>query len=151
MLPSYASRQATQIGETKMAEIISLRAQMLEDLAMVDDSFAELFLESTDGGLGIAHIHIHAAIRRATLAFKAVPLYCGAARRNKGVQPLLDAVIAYLPSLPPLSQVLQPLFQVLQPLYPSITNPSPMHSNPLSKVLHSFFKHSNPTPLTQVL
>jgi elongation factor G len=70
------------------------REKLIETLADADDEIMELYLEgespSTEG--------VKAAIRRATLAAKLTPILCGTAFKNKGVQPLLDAVVAYLPS-----------------------------------------------------
>ncbi|WP_428263232.1 elongation factor G [Haliangium sp.] len=76
------------------------RDLMLEALAEVDDQFMALFL---DGG-PVAAADISAALRRATLDGKAVPVLLGAALRNQGIQNLLDAVVDFLPSpadLPP--------------------------------------------------
>ncbi|MGY0234793.1 elongation factor G [Longispora urticae] len=70
------------------------RETLLETLADVDDHFAELFLSGDE----ISNTEIKAAIRRATLASKANPVLCGSAFKNKGIQPMLDAVIDYLPS-----------------------------------------------------
>ena len=69
------------------------REQLLERIAEADDSFLELWLEGapTEGD-------IRAALRRATLTRALVPVFCGSALRNTGVQPLLDGVSAYLPS-----------------------------------------------------
>ena len=81
------------------------RELMLEALYEVDDDLAMKFLE----GREINADEIVSAIRRATLALKVVPVLCGSAFRNKGVQPLLDAVIDYLPSpldVPPMEGVL---------------------------------------------
>ena len=70
------------------------RKEMIEALAEVDDEFLKRFLYGGDPGEG----EIRDALRRATLGLKAVPVLYGAAFRNKGIQPLLDAVIHYLPS-----------------------------------------------------
>ena len=67
--------------------------KMLETIADADDEFAEKFL---DEQFTIADIK--AAVRRATLAFKMTPVFTGSAFKNKGVQPMLDAVVDYLPS-----------------------------------------------------
>ncbi len=66
---------------------------LLEVIADADDVFAEMFLEES-----YTVADIHAAIRRATLADKITPVLTGSAFKNKGVQPMLDAVVAYLPS-----------------------------------------------------
>jgi elongation factor G len=70
------------------------RVQMLELLAENDDEFMELYLSGEE----MAEDAIRPAIRRATLAQRLVPTLCGSAFKNKGVQPLLDAVVDYLPS-----------------------------------------------------
>ncbi len=75
------------------------RERMLERLAENDDTFLDLYL-----GGEYAESDIRAAIRRATLSRSITPVLCGSALKNTGVQPLLDAVIAYLPApsdLPP--------------------------------------------------
>ncbi|MGM0453447.1 MAG: elongation factor G, partial [Thermodesulfobacteriota bacterium] len=70
------------------------REKLVETVAEADDAVMEAYLEesaiSTDQLLG--------AIRRATIALKLVPVLCGSALKNKGVQPLLDAVVDFLPS-----------------------------------------------------
>ena len=70
------------------------RDRLLETVAEADDEIMELYLEGEEP----AEEQLKAAIRRATIADKLTPVLCGTAFKNKGVQPLLDAVIAYLPS-----------------------------------------------------
>jgi elongation factor G len=70
------------------------REKLMETLAEADDAVMEKFLEGEE----ISVDEINAAIRRATLADKITPVLCGSAFKNKGVQPMLDAVVAYLPS-----------------------------------------------------
>lgn len=70
------------------------RDRMIEILADLDDGIAEKYL----AGEEIGEEEIRTAVRQATLSLKAVPVMCGAALRNKGIQPLLDAVVQYLPS-----------------------------------------------------
>ena len=70
------------------------REKLLETLSEADDAIMEKFLE---GGEFTVE-EIQAAIRRATLAYKLTPILTGSAFKNKGVQPMLDAVVAYLPS-----------------------------------------------------
>ena len=96
-------RGETTIGEDYTIEEIPAdladaaaegRENLLETLSDVDDEIAELFLDGADISVEV----LQAAIRRATLAAKLNPVLCGTAFKNKGVQPLLDAVVAYLPS-----------------------------------------------------
>jgi elongation factor G len=78
------------------------REQLVETLADLDDHLMELYL----GGQEIPLTDLLAAIRRGTIDLKIVPIYCGAALRNKGVQPLLDGIIHFLPNpmdIPPVS------------------------------------------------
>ena len=70
------------------------RARLLEKVAEAVDAIAETWLE----GREISAEDLHAGLRQATLAGKLVPVLCGAALRNVGIQPLLDAVCRYLPS-----------------------------------------------------
>ena len=77
------------------------RGHMLEAVADIDEKLLEKFLED----LPITDDEIRAAVRQATIAGHFVPVVCGSAFKNKGVQPLLDAVVWYLPSpvdIPPI-------------------------------------------------
>lgn len=78
-----------------------LREELIAAVADVDDEIADLFLE----GKEISKEQLVAAIRRATLALKFVPVYTGSAFKNKGVQTALDAVCNFLPSPPEVAQV----------------------------------------------
>jgi elongation factor G len=76
------------------------REKMLEKIAAEDEVLLEKFLEQKE----ISPQEIREVLRKATLSYKLVPVFCGAALRNKGIQPLLDAICYYLPSpldLPP--------------------------------------------------
>lgn len=75
-------------------EVEEARTLMLETLAESDDEIMEDYLEGRD----IEEAKLRAAIRRATIGLKLTPVFCGAALRNKGVQPLLDGIVDYLPS-----------------------------------------------------
>ncbi len=80
------------------------RDQMIQALADLDDAIALKYLE----GQEITAAELDAAIRKATIGVKMVPVLAGTALRNKGIHPLLDAVIAYLPSpvdVPPVTGV----------------------------------------------
>ncbi len=70
------------------------REKLIETLAEVDDPIMESYLEGEEMSVEA----IKAGIRRATIASKANPVLCGSAFKNKGVQPMLDAVVDYLPS-----------------------------------------------------
>jgi elongation factor G len=70
------------------------REKLVDSVASFDDTLMELALE----GKELPEDLLKKAIRKATLEFKIVPVLCGTAFKNKGVQPLLDAVVDYLPS-----------------------------------------------------
>jgi elongation factor G len=73
-----------------------VRSELIEHLTDVDDIFAEKVIDS--GEEALAEPDFHQAIRRATIKRTFVPVLMGSAYKNKGVQPLLDAVCAYLPA-----------------------------------------------------
>ena len=96
--------EVTDIPDDIAASAADARDQMIQAIADLDDSIAEKYLEG--GELTVAEIK--AAIRKATIAVKMVPVLNGTALRNKGIHPLLDAVIDYLPSpadVPPVTGV----------------------------------------------
>jgi elongation factor G len=86
------------------ASAADARDQMIQSLADLDDNIAAKYLEGQD----ITQAEIKACIRNATIAVKMIPVLAGTALRNKGIHPLLDAVIDYLPSpadVPPVTGV----------------------------------------------
>jgi elongation factor G len=82
------------IPEDLLENAMAYREKMLDAVAEFDDNLLEKFLE----GAEIPPEEIVAALRKATIALKAVPVACGSAFKYKGVQPLLDAVVSYLPA-----------------------------------------------------
>ena len=91
-----------EIPANMKAEAEEWRAALLEKVAEGDDAFMEKYVEGTKFTMD----ELKAAIRRATIANKFVPVLCGSALKNKGVQLLLDAVNDYLPSpldIPPVT------------------------------------------------
>ena len=82
-------------GHRLYDQALAERETMIEQLSNYDEELGDLYLE--EGTASIGSEHIDRAIRRAILSGKAVPLLCGSALKNKGVQPLLDAVVKYLP------------------------------------------------------
>ncbi len=101
------------LGETFTVEDISqdyvetaekYREKLLETIAEVDDDIMEAYLSEVP----VTPERILAAIRRATIDLKLVPVLCGSALKNKGIQPLLDAIVWFLPSpadIPPIKAV----------------------------------------------
>lgn len=93
-----------EIPADLQAQAQEMRERMVEQIAETDEALTITYL---DGG-EISAEELKAALRRAVLSGEATPVYCGSSLRNKGVQPLLDAVIDYLPSpldIPPVKGV----------------------------------------------
>ncbi|MDJ0805929.1 MAG: elongation factor G, partial [Gammaproteobacteria bacterium] len=121
-----ASREYMEIPEATQDKVRTARAEMIEKVAEQDDELLGDWLE----GVEPSESQLRAAIRRATLANRLVPVLCGTALRNKGVQPVLDAVVDYLPS--PLD------VGVVEGSHPKTTQPvpcPPQADAPLSALL----------------
>jgi elongation factor G len=86
--------EITDIPEELKAAAEKYREVLLEAVAELDDELAEKYLEGED----ISEDEIKNAIRKGVLALKIIPVFCGSAFKNKGVQALLDAVVDYMPS-----------------------------------------------------
>ena len=85
------------------AEAAEWRGKLIEEVASTDDALMEKFFEDPDS---ITADELLAAIRKATISMQIVPMLCGSSFHNKGVQKLLDYVMAFLPSpldLPPVT------------------------------------------------
>jgi elongation factor G len=92
------------IPDAEQARCTQARQALIEKLAESDDQILALYLEGTT----ITPNDLRQALRRVTLAVKGVPVLCGSALKNKGVRPLLDAIISYLPSpedMPPVRAI----------------------------------------------
>ena len=92
------------IPEAYLKEAFRQRGLLIERLSELSEPLTEKFIE----GKEISEPEIRQAIREATMKLKVTPVLCGAAFKNKGVQPLLDAIIDYLPSpldLPPVKGI----------------------------------------------
>ena len=94
----------SSIPQEMQAETEEARDHLIASLADLDDNIADHYLNGTE----TPEIDIIAALRKQTVALKIVPVVCGAALRNKGIQPVLDAVVNYLPApddLPPVTGI----------------------------------------------
>ncbi len=89
-----AATKENPIPEEMADDVAAAREALIEALADKDDSLMERYVE----GLEIDLDHIKSVLRKATIDLTIVPVICGSAFKNKGVQPLLDAVVDYLPS-----------------------------------------------------
>ncbi len=103
--PMGASYSEAEVPEDLRDEADDLRKKLFDTLSMFDDSLMEKYLEGDE----ISPDEIRAAVRKGTVSGEFVPVVCGSAFRNKGVQLLLDAIVDYLPSpldIPPVQAVL---------------------------------------------
>lgn len=91
----------TEIPENLKAKAEEQKALLIEKVAETDDKLLEKFLNNQE----ITTEEIKKALRAAVIAYKIIPVYCGTSLRNKGVQPVLDAIVDYLPSPQDLKQV----------------------------------------------
>jgi elongation factor G len=87
-------QESESIPEELMPVALKHRERLLEQIAEFDDGIMEKYLEGDE----ISAEELRQALRGATLRNELVPVLCGSALRNKGVQPVLDAVVDYLPS-----------------------------------------------------
>ena len=97
-------QEVVDIPEEMAAEAAAAREHLLEEVSHYDDELLELILEEKE----VPEERLKQAIRKATLEIKLTPVLAGSSFKNKGVQPLLDAVIDYLPSpleVPPVEGV----------------------------------------------
>jgi len=83
-----------EIPEEMKADVELYRAQLVEQIAALDDELMAKFLDMKE----ISINELKAVLRKATISYKLVPVFCGSSLRNTGVQQLLDAVVEYLPS-----------------------------------------------------
>ncbi|MCX7862939.1 MAG: elongation factor G [Bacteroidales bacterium] len=98
------------------------RDNLLEKIAELDDKILEKYLSDK---YSITEDEIQSALRQATIQLKAVPVLCGAAFKNKGIQTLLDAIVAYLPNPEEISAVtgINPIIQKQVTRNPSTEEP----------------------------
>ena len=94
--PNGEDLRIAEIPANMTADAEKYREELLDAASMFDDSLMEEIMEK--GYDGVAEDKIIAAIRKGTLAEQFVGVFCGSAHVNKGIQPLLDAVVRYLPA-----------------------------------------------------
>ncbi|MCK4729135.1 MAG: elongation factor G, partial [Desulfobacterales bacterium] len=99
-----ATFRATDIPEGLMETALKHREKLVESVAEVDDQIMEAYLAETP----MTTEMLVPGIRRATASLKLVPVFCGAALKNRGIQPLLDGIVDFLPSpldVPPMEGI----------------------------------------------
>lgn len=87
--------EVTTIPDHLLAEAEQHRNRLLEELSLTSETLFEQFTTNVNG---LTTESIYEALRAATISRQLIPVLCGAAYKNKGIQPLLDAVVQYLPS-----------------------------------------------------
>jgi len=100
-------QEVGDIPEHLLDEAKAARDHLLDEVSHYDDELVELILEEAE----IPEAKLKDAIRQATLDIKLTPVLCGSSFKNKGVQPLLDAIVELLPSpleVPPLTGIVPP-------------------------------------------
>ncbi|PIZ64024.1 elongation factor G [Candidatus Roizmanbacteria bacterium CG_4_10_14_0_2_um_filter_39_13] len=90
-----------EIPEEVLGKAKKFRARMIEQIAETDDALLEKYLNGEE----LEVDEMKAALRKAVIGYKIIPVYAGTSLRNKGVQPLLDAINDYLPSPKDLKEV----------------------------------------------
>jgi len=90
-----ATFDVIDIPEELREEAAELRGKLIEEVAAYDENLLEKYMEDEDS---ITEEEVHAALRAAVMDMSIIPMICGSAFKNKGVQFLLDAVCRYLPS-----------------------------------------------------
>jgi elongation factor G len=86
--------EKAEIPEDMREEVIKRREELVETVAGLDDALTEKYLN----GENISEEELHAAVRKGVIANEIIPVLCGSALKNQGVQRVLDAIVAYLPS-----------------------------------------------------
>ena len=94
--PNGENLRIAEIPANMKADADKYREELLDAASMFDDSLMEEIMEK--GYEGVEEAKVIAAIRKGTLAEQFVGVFCGSAHVNKGIQPLLDAVVRYLPA-----------------------------------------------------
>jgi len=87
-------RETDTIPEEIKNKVVEARARLVEKIAETDDKLLDKYLKNAE----ITVKELKTALRKAAIAYKLIPVYCGTSLRNKAVQPILDAIIDYLPS-----------------------------------------------------
>ncbi len=86
--------ETDSIPEEIKTKVVEARAQLVEKISETDDKLLNKYLN----GVEITVDELKSALRKAVISYKLIPVYCGTSLRNKAVQPILDAVVDYLPS-----------------------------------------------------
>jgi elongation factor G len=124
--PEGMEFSVTDITEEHRETAMKYHAEMVEKIAGEDEALMEKFLNDEE----ISVSELKTALRKATISRKLFPVYCGAAWRNKGIHPILDGIVDYLPS----PQDLPPI-EGFHPQTNEVVSRKPLDSEPLSCLL----------------
>lgn len=121
-------RVEKEIPEELKTAVMAARAKLVEKIAETDDKLLNKYLNAEE----ISVEDLKAALRRAVIAYKLIPVYCGTSLRNKAVQPVLDAIVDYLPSPVDLKEI--------KGLHPTTNEPVARQLMPTEKFAALAFK-----------
>ncbi len=93
-----AKYEVAEIPEDLLTKCQEMRQQLLEELATIDEENEEFMTKVLENPASLTENEIHVAIRKAVCQNRLNPVLCGTAFKNKGVQPLLDAIVNWMPS-----------------------------------------------------
>ncbi len=93
-----AKYEEAEIPADLLTKCQELRQKMLEELATVDETNEDFMMKVLEDPKSLTEAEIHAAIRKGVISLKINPALCGTAFKNKGIQPLLDAIVNWMPS-----------------------------------------------------
>ncbi|MBM3198787.1 MAG: elongation factor G, partial [Chlamydiae bacterium] len=93
-----AKYEVVEIPADMLEQCQKLRSELLEELATLDESDESFLTKVLENPEAITEDELHAAIRKGVISGKFTPVLCGTAFKNKGIQPLLDAVVRWMPS-----------------------------------------------------
>lgn len=93
-----AKYEVAEIPADLVSKCQELRQQMLEELATIDESNETFMVKVLENPDSLTEAEIHAVIRKGVVTNKINPVLCGTAFKNKGIQPLLDAIVNWMPS-----------------------------------------------------
>jgi elongation factor G len=93
-----AEFETTEIPSDILSECKKLRTALLEELATIDESNEDFMMKVLEDPESLTDEEIHAVIRQGVVSLKINPVVCGSAFKNKGVQPLLDCIVKWMPS-----------------------------------------------------
>lgn len=93
-----AKYETAEVPADLLEQCKKMRTTLLEELATIDESNEDFMMKVLENPSALTEDEIHAAIRKGVITNKFNPVLCGTAFKNKGVQPLLDAVVRWMPS-----------------------------------------------------